>query len=1039
MPNTEHNTSNYKSGRIPVIALDYSSRQLAEKRELLIDYENAKIYVVSAEDRTVIYDITAKIIQTFKESGDISNFTVEVEGLGTYNLGDVISKIYLSRLNLVEDKEFQYNAPTTSFDNTSLAIYDRQASLVNFKSANDRTVPMKVDGYLQWKEFDIETLSERVAAIEATAPPDANEFASFRTRLAAIEATDELYKDLPNMKSNISSNTASILEITNELTKFNELDDIKDNIKNLENTVTSHTAKIKYDEAKLDTVAAKTNANDSTLQLLEERANTNAATLTDLLTRTGKLENIDAGNRLSTVENNIVNINNQLKSIASSDTVNDLDNRLHTVEDNYNRDISSLTNSINNINTKITGYDSDIPSLKTKVANLETSVASLSGIDMDQINNNIDQKVNSIKQTVDSYTQTNASLQTLVDQLKTSVDAIPVYTAGDGIKISSANEISLNHTLTTNTTIYDNINNDKKYKFELHNTDTSYILGGSYPEYSNIYSIDKQNKIATGGIFNSKYATIIGGLGHLVVDSDNASILGGNSAVYGSSGATIVGGGEIYSSMENLGSVVIGGGRDDNAAIEFGNSPGVVIGEGIIDSAGGVVIGGGDISDYRTEHSVAIGGASVNKGDYSVAIGGSGNTSSYYTPTRIPHFKYNTTDESKDYADIFTSLELLSSLGLGNSSFYDTAIGGAGNTTSGYATVNIGGECNKVFGPKGVNIGGSCNLLVNGDAATSIGGRNSIASGAYSVAIGGGYSKSSNTIAIGPGAVSYYDFNYKEPSKRNVTSNIAIGLESVAKEHGTISFGHKKGDMAPFYLIKDGNSATITLDEFKNDLTTKLKALSEMVSSGVKPYDKQMHWPLIYTRESLNDVGIFRYSTKDIANVVAIKNTDDDTYTGADDAAIKKFVDGITSIGLDKVKKVDNTYTEEFYNRLVNAADGISAHDVATVGQTIALSAGDNITVTEDGTNDIGQKKFKISASFAETPLTIDKIESVVTADTTRVNNLEYVSDSTHSINNINVTQYGFTKDIFANKQFLYLDTTDNKIKLLKFSEKTIN
>lgn len=1036
MPNTEHNTSNYKSGRIPVIALDYSSRQLAEKRELLIDYENAKIYVVSAEDRTVIYDITAKIIQTFKESGDISNFTVEVEGLGIYNLGDVISKIYLSRLNLVEDKEFQYNAPTTSFDNTSLAIYDRQASLVNFKSANDRTVPMKVDGYLQWKEFDIETLSERVAAIEATAPPDANEFASFRTRLAAIEATDELYKDLPNMKSNISSNTASILEITNELTKFNELDDIKDNIKNLENTVTSHTAKIKYDEAKLDTVAAKTNANDSTLQLLEERANTNAATLTDLLTRTGKLENIDAGNRLSTVENDIVNINNQLKSIASSDTVNDLDNRLHTVEDNYNRDISSLTNSINNINTKITGYDSDIPSLKTKVANLETSVASLSGIDMDQINNNIDQKVNSIKQTVDSYTQTNASLQTLVDQLKTSVDAIPVYTAGDGIKISSANEISLNHTLTTNLGYYDY--NNKKYKFELHNTDTSYILGGSYPKYSNIYNIDEQNEIAAGGIFNSNYAAIIGGIGHLVVDSNNASVLGGTSTVYGSSGATIVGGGKIYSSVNDLGNVVIGGGRND-AAIEFGNSPGVVIGKGTIDSANGVIIGGGYLTGPNTVNSIAIGSSTtVDNGNYSIAIGGLSNTiSNRMSSYDMHHYKYNT-DGSKD-VNFTTSTKLLASA-LGSSSFsdYDITIGGEQNLTAGDLTVNIGGSSNISYGTAGVNIGGAFNIL-DGHVATSIGGRNSIASGEYSVAIGGGYSKSSNTIAIGPGAVSYYVYNFEEHPETNVTSNIAIGLESVAKEHGTISFGHKKGDMAPFYLIEDGNSATITLDEFKNKLTDMLKGLSAMVSEGgYKPYGPEMHWPLIYTRNYLNDAGLF-YSTKAIAKVVAIKNSVDETYTGADDAAIKKFVDRITSIGLDKVKKVDNTYTEEFYNRLVNAADGISAHDVATVGQTIALSAGDNITVTEDGTNDIGQKKFKISASFAETPLTIDKIESVVTADITRVNNLEYVSDSTHSINNINVTQYGFTKDIFANKQFLYLDTTDNKIKLLKFSEKTIN
>lgn len=942
MPNTEHNTSNYKSGRIPVIALDYSSRQLAEKRELLIDYENAKIYVVSAEDRTVIYDITAKIIQTFKESGDISNFTVEVEGLGTYNLGDVISKIYLSRLNLVEDKEFQYNAPTTSFDNTSLAIYDRQASLVNFKSANDRTVPMKVDGYLQWKEFDIETLSERVAAIEATAPPDADEFASFRTRLAAIEATDELYKDLPNMKSNISSNTASILEITNELTKFNELDDIKDNIKNLENTVTSHTAKIKYDEAKLDTVAAKTNANDSTLQLLEERANTNAAALTDLLTRTGKLENIDAGNRLSTVENDIVNINNQLKSIASSDTVNDLDNRLHTVEDNYNRDISSLTNSISNINTKITGYDSDIPALKTKVANLETSVASLSGIDMDQINNNIDQKVNSIKQTVDSYTQTNASLQTLVDQLKTSVDAIPVYTAGDGIKISSTNEISLNRDLSKNlgnitptlppTVTSDPYAEERKAITKVSVTDSSFIIGGEYhaPYYGD--SISVEDNTTTVGI-SSENSVIIAGKSN-TIKGRNSVIINGSESYTDSEYSTIIGRGKLTQNSANA-VIINGGGADSEITNGYGS---IIIGtEGstITGSNNSTILGKGEIIGGNNGLIIGHDGAAIHSsGSYNTILTQTvSNIGPEYTFSQNKFYDKKDVKINADYSN-FVDITLAS---LTNSCTNNcilgsdyTKVSGANNKSIADNGSVVAGSFNTSLGTyNGINVGQYSNVLIGGTSPKSIG-----KDASNSVSIGGGLISNNWSIAIG------------QCSSATAEKSIALGYQAASSEKYTISFGHKENDIADIVFTKSDNG----------------------------------------------------------------------------------------SIGTKNI-----LFTEEFYNRLVNAADGISAHDVATVGQTIALSAGDNITVTEDGTNDIGQKKFKISASFAETPLTIDKIESVVTADTARVNNLEYVSDSTHSINNINVTQYGFTENIFANKQFLYLDTTDNKIKLLKFSEKTTN
>ena len=422
MPNTESNTSRYKTGRIPIIALDYSSRQLAEKRELLVDYKNAKLYVVSAEDKTVIYDITEKIIETFRESGDISNFTVNIEGVGIYDLGTIITQLFNSKIDLIEDKEFVYYTPTTSFDNMSLAVYDRQASLVNFPTAPDRTVPMKESGVLVWKDFDIETLSAKVKHLEEIAPPDDNEFTQFRKRLEAVEATDALYKDLPNMKNDISTNGIKIKNLEAQLTKLDQLATIQSNIASLTNTVNTNVAKLKSDEAKIDTLTTKVNEDNSTLVFLQERANTNAATLSDLISRTTKLENINAKDRLTTAENTISNIQDQLRSIATTEAVAHIDERLHTLEDRYPVDIQAIQNNIAAITTKTNGYDKDLPTLKTKVANLEQSMASLAGIDMDQINNTIDQKVDAVKQTIDSYTQTNASMQTLVDQLKKTVD-----------------------------------------------------------------------------------------------------------------------------------------------------------------------------------------------------------------------------------------------------------------------------------------------------------------------------------------------------------------------------------------------------------------------------------------------------------------------------------------------------------------------------------------------------------------------------------------------------------------------------------------
>lgn len=422
MPNTESNTSRYKTGRIPIIALDYSSRQLAEKRELLVDYKNAKLYVVSAEDKTVIYDITEKIIETFRESGDISNFTVNIEGVGVYDLGTIITQLFNSKIDLIEDKEFVYYTPTTSFDNMSLAVYDRQASLVNFPTAPDRTVPMKESGVLVWKDFDIETLSAKVKHLEEIAPPDDNEFTQFRKRLEAVEATDALYKDLPNMKNDISTNGIKIKNLEAQLTKLDQLATIQSNIASLTNTVNTNVAKLKSDEAKIDTLTTKVNEDNSTLVFLQERANTNAATLSDLISRTTKLENINAKDRLTTAENTISNIQDQLRSIATTESVAHIDERLHTLEDRYPVDIQTIQNNITTITTKTNGYDKDIPTLKAKVANLEQSMTSIAGIDMDQINNTIDQKVDAVKQTIDSYAQTNASMQTLVDQLKKTVD-----------------------------------------------------------------------------------------------------------------------------------------------------------------------------------------------------------------------------------------------------------------------------------------------------------------------------------------------------------------------------------------------------------------------------------------------------------------------------------------------------------------------------------------------------------------------------------------------------------------------------------------
>lgn len=81
------------------------------------------------------------------------------------------------------------------------------------------------------------------------------------------------------------------------------------------------------------------------------------------------------------------------------------------------------------------------------------------------------------------------------------------------------------------------------------------------------------------------------------------------------------------------------------------------------------------------------------------------------------------------------------------------------------------------------------------------------------------------------------------------------------------------------------------------------------------------------------------------------------------DGHIVKNADGTTNDYTKDPTVTRNKYSSAWYNRLVKVADGQSAHDVATVGQTLELVAGDHVTIADDTTktNSIGQQRKKIS------------------------------------------------------------------------------
>lgn len=122
------------NARIPVIPLPYTDKELAVEKEIIIKYghddEYPNIYIVDEHDRTKLWDITEGIQNSIQHSsGD--NFTIEIEGLGTISLGDILNLLY--SISLTHDEAWSIETikkmvPTTIVDNKGIVYAPRTLS-----------------------------------------------------------------------------------------------------------------------------------------------------------------------------------------------------------------------------------------------------------------------------------------------------------------------------------------------------------------------------------------------------------------------------------------------------------------------------------------------------------------------------------------------------------------------------------------------------------------------------------------------------------------------------------------------------------------------------------------------------------------------------------------------------------------------------------------------------------------------------------------------------------------------------------------------
>lgn len=145
-------------GRIPVICLDYSEKHKAVEKEIMVDYETGNIYIVSATDKSVIFDITSKIKEQLDNISG-SKIEVNIEGIGTVVLNDLLNQMKTDLNNSVqiiesEDSDINYVSKESVLDNRTIETNKNLIQVKGFSQARELALPRKRNGQIEWVTID---------------------------------------------------------------------------------------------------------------------------------------------------------------------------------------------------------------------------------------------------------------------------------------------------------------------------------------------------------------------------------------------------------------------------------------------------------------------------------------------------------------------------------------------------------------------------------------------------------------------------------------------------------------------------------------------------------------------------------------------------------------------------------------------------------------------------------------------------------------------------------------------------------------------
>lgn len=142
-----------ENGRFPIIPLDYKDRNIAHKKELLIDYDTGRLYVVSADNKSVVFDVTEQILNVVGSEVKGDNIAINIESLGKVNLKKFILDLKNNSLHTTPLKG-KGGVGTFAYDFRSISNKDNIVQMHNFWNAKPGQVPtVDGNGVLVWSEL----------------------------------------------------------------------------------------------------------------------------------------------------------------------------------------------------------------------------------------------------------------------------------------------------------------------------------------------------------------------------------------------------------------------------------------------------------------------------------------------------------------------------------------------------------------------------------------------------------------------------------------------------------------------------------------------------------------------------------------------------------------------------------------------------------------------------------------------------------------------------------------------------------------------